>query len=387
MFQSTIDFIRKLYATGDFIPLHAPVFSGNEKKYLVDAIDSTFVSSVGPYVNRLEKEMADYAGTARAVAVVNGTAGIQVALRLVGVETNTEVITQALSFIATSNAIAYCSAEPIYLDVDLDTMGLSPIALKKFLEQFGEKRENGTFNKASGKKIAACLPMHTFGFLCRIEEISAICKDWNIPLIEDAAEAIGSGKGNKKAGAFGDMGVYSFNGNKIITSGGGGIIVTNDEKLADKAKYLTTTAKVPHPWEFYHDEVGYNFRLPNLNAALLCAQLESLDAFILDKTDTFKQYAGFFENHSIRFKIPLEGTYSNHWLMSIELESRTQRETFLKEANDQGIMCRPIWTLNYKLPMYQHCQRDAQTNAEHLEDRIVNIPSSVKSEYISRNTQ
>ena len=276
-FNSVISFIKEQHNNKDFTPLHAPVFNGNEKKYLLDTIDSTFVSSVGSYVDRFENMMSTIAQTQKAVAVVNGTAGIQVALRLAGVNAGDEVITQALTFIATINAIIYNGAVPVFVDVDLDTMGLSPKALEAFLSENAELREDGTYNKKSGKKISACLPMHTFGFPVHLDELNAICSQWNIALIEDAAESLGSSYKGRPTGSVGKLGVFSFNGNKIVTSGGGGAIVTNDIELGIKGKHLTTTAKISHPYEFMHDDLGYNFRMPNLNAALACAQLEQLD--------------------------------------------------------------------------------------------------------------
>lgn len=375
--QTVIDFIRAQFHTEDFIPLHAPVFNGKEKKYLLDTIDSTFVSSVGAYVDAFEEKMQQLTQTPKAVAVVNGTAALQVALRLAGVKSRDEVLTQALTFVATANAIAYNQAHPVFLDVDRDTMGLSPTALSNFLEVHAEKRNDGTYNRTTNRRISACLPMHTFGLMCRIEEITAICGDWNIPLVEDAAEALGSTYNGKAAGSFGLLGTFSFNGNKIVTCGGGGAIVSNDIELGKKGKYLTTTAKVPHAWEYVHDELGYNFRMPNLNAALACAQLEQLEDFIGQKRKLFEQYTNFFADSPIVVKQPLLNTTSNHWLIALELPDRDARDAFLKATNAAGVMTRPIWQLMYKLPMYKNCQRDGQEQAEYLEDRIVNIPSSL----------
>jgi len=377
-YNNTIGFIREAFGTNDFIPLHAPHFAGNEKQYLADTIDSTFVSSVGAYVDRFEAMMCKITTTGKAVAVVNGTAGIQVALRLAGVKYGDEVITQALTFVATANAIAYNGATPVFVDVDLDTMGLSPKALQSFLEEFGEKRDGGCYNKKTGKKIAACVPMHTFGFPVHLDELLAVCNTWGIPLIEDAAESLGSDYKGKPTGSFGAMGVFSFNGNKIVTCGGGGAIVTNDIKIGEKAKYLTTTAKVPHPYEYVHDEMGYNFRMPNLNAALACAQLEQLDAFVANKRQLAQEYINFFGSEGIKFRTEIPDTKANYWLMCVELSSKGERDTFLKATNESGVMTRPIWQLMFRLPMYSHCQRDSQQNAQFLEERIVNIPSSVR---------
>jgi aminotransferase in exopolysaccharide biosynthesis len=376
--KKTISFIQEIYQSQDFIPLHEPRFVGNEKKYLLDTIDSTFVSSVGAYVDKFESMMQEITQTQKAIAVVNGTSGIQVALRLVGVKAGDEVLTQALTFVATANAIAYNGAKPVFLDVDLDTMGLSPNAIQNFLEEYGDLREDGCYNKKTGNKIAACLPMHTFGFPTRIDEIINICKTWKISVVEDAAESLGSEYKGQPTGSFGEVGVFSFNGNKIVTSGGGGVIVTNDADLGIKAKYLTTTAKQPHPYEYVHDELGYNYRMPNLNAALACAQLEKLNWFLEKKRELAKKYEDFFEGEDAKFRTELPETKANYWLMCVELENRNERDLFLKETNDAKVMTRPIWELMFRLPMYQDCLKDEQLNAKFLVDRIVNIPSSVK---------
>lgn len=376
--KDTITFIQDIYRTKEFIPLHAPTFGGNEKNYLIETIDSTFVSSVGAYVDQFEAMMTAITKTKKSVAVVNGTAGIQVALRLVGVSAGDEVITQALTFVATANAIAYNGASPIFLDVDLDTMGLSTKAVSQFLEEFGDLCEEGCFNKKTGKKISACLPMHTFGFPVHLDELKTVCDAWKIPIVEDAAESLGSEYKNQPTGSIGDMGVFSFNGNKIVTCGGGGAIVTNNEQLGMKGKYLTTTAKVPHSYEFFHDELGFNFRMPNLNAALACAQLEQLNGFLENKRSLATDYINFFDNSGIKFRTEIPNTKANYWLMCVELENQKERDLFLAETNNAKVMTRPIWQLMYRLPMYQHCQRDEQLNAQFLEERIVNIPSSVR---------
>lgn len=377
--KDTILFIQDIYKTKDFIPLHAPTFIGNEKKYLIETIETTFVSSVGAFVDQFEEKIAEISKTQKAIAVVNGTAGIQVALRLVGVNTGDEVITQALTFVATANAILYNGASPIFLDVDIDTMGLSPKSVSQFLDEYGELRDNGCFNKKTGKRISACLPMHTFGFPVHLDELKNVCKAWNIPIVEDAAESLGSEYKNKPTGSIGEIGVFSFNGNKIVTCGGGGAIVTNDEKLGIKGKYLTTTAKVPHTYEFYHDELGYNFRMPNLNAALACAQLEQLGLFLENKRSLAEEYKKFFDNSGIKFRNETPNTKANYWLMCVELECQKDRDLFLTETNNSKVMTRPIWQLMHHLPMYKNCQRDQQLNASFLEQRIVNIPSSVRS--------
>jgi len=373
-----ISFVRDQYRTDKFIPLHEPRFRGNEKKYVLDTIDSTFVSSVGAYVDQFESMMQEVTQTSKAIAVVNGTSSLQVALRLSGVSAGDEVITQALTFIATANAIVYNQATPIFIDVDLDTMGLSPTAVEAFLEEFGEIREGGCYNKSTGKRIAACMPMHTFGFPVHLDELLAICNKWQVPVVEDAAESLGSYYKGKHTGSMGLISGFSFNGNKTITSGGGGVIVTNDIEIGKHAKYLTTTAKRPHPYEFFHDELGYNFRMPNLNAALACAQLEELEGFLADKRDLATSYSALFQELGIKFREELPEAKANYWLMCVELNNMAEREDFLKCTNEAGIMTRPIWNLMYRLPMYTHCQRDAQKNAEFLEERIVNIPSSVR---------
>lgn len=376
-FEHTINFIREVYKSKEFIPLHEPRFRGNEKKYLLDTIDSTFVSSVGAYVDQFEEMMQGITGAKKAVAVVNGTSALQVALRLTGVKQGDEVITQALTFIATANAIAYNGAVPVFVDVDLDTMGLSPRALDRFLEEFGDLREDACYNKQTGRKIAACLPMHTFGFPVYLDELIGICEKWQIPIVEDAAESLGSTYKGKTTGSLGRLGIFSFNGNKTVTCGGGGAIVTNDVVLGEKGKYLTTTAKKPHPYEFFHDELGYNFRMPNLNAALACAQLEQLAGFLIEKRKLAETYGSFFASENIKFRKELENTKANYWLMCVELESKEERDAFLNQTNGNKVMTRPIWQLMFRLPMYANCQRDEQKNAIFLEERIVNIPSSV----------
>jgi len=378
--ENTIQFIRDYYKSNDVIPLHEPRFIGNEKEYVTNTIDSTFVSSVGAYVDQFEDMMAQISQTKRAVAVVNGTAALQVSLRLAGVSQGDEVLTQALTFVATANAIAYNGAEPVFLDVDRDTMGLSPQAVEAFLEEFGELRDGDCYNKKTGNRISACVPMHTFGFPVHMNELMTVCETWNIPIVEDAAESIGSTYHGKQSGGFGKFGVFSFNGNKIVTAGGGGAIVTNDAEAGDYAKHLTTTAKKPHKYEYVHDKLGYNYRMPNLNAALICAQLEQLNNFIENKRTLASKYESFFKKQGLSFRTENPNTKANYWLMGAELENRKERNQFLKITNEQGIVTRPIWRLTYKLPMYEGCYRDEQKNAEYLEDRIVNIPSSVRVE-------
>ncbi len=377
MFENVINFIQETYKTKDFIPLHEPRFAGNEKKYLNECIDSTFVSSVGKFVDEFEEKIASYTGAKYAIATSNGTSALHISLILANVERDDEVLTQPLTFVATCNAISYCGAKPLFIDVDRETMGLSPIALKEFLENNTTVKNQQCINNESGKAIKACVPMHTFGHPCKIDEIKDICDQYHIVLIEDAAESLGSFYKNRHAGTFGKMGVMSFNGNKIITAGGGGCIITDDEDLAKKAKHLTTTAKEPHKWEYAHDMVGYNYRMPNLNAALLVAQLENLDNFIDKKRKLADMYEEFFKGVDCKFvKEKVEGS-SNYWLNAIILNDKQQRDIFLNESNAEGVMTRPIWTLMSKLPMFKHAQCGDLTNSEWLEDRVVNIPSSV----------
>ena len=375
-YTPVVDCIRSVYKTDSFIPLHEPRFLGNEKKYLNECIDSTFVSSVGKFVDEFEEKIASYTGAKYAVATSNGTSALHISLLLANVEQNDEVITQPLTFIATCNAISYCNASPVFIDVDKDTMGMSPVALEIFLKENAEVKNQQCVNKSTGKIIKACIPMHTFGHPCRIEEIQKICKEWHIVLVEDSAESLGSFYRGQHTGTFGELGVISFNGNKIITSGGGGCILTNNEDLAKKAKHITTTAKEPHKWEYSHDMVGYNYRMPNLNAALMVAQLEQLDGFLKSKRSLAKIYKKFFQNGDIHFVIDPENAKSNYWLNSIILKSKDQRDLFLDETNSQGIMTRPIWVLMNKLPMFEKAQCGDLTNSEWLEDRVVNIPSS-----------
>jgi len=377
MFNDVIHYIKSLYPENKYIPLHGPKFIGNEKKYLNECIDSTFVSSVGKFVDEFEYKIAKYTGAKYAIATSNGTSALHISLILANVGRSDEVITQPLTFVATCNAISYCGAKPIFIDVDRDTMGLSPSALKYFLENNTTVKNQQCINNSTGKVIKACVPMHTFGHSCRIDEIKDICDKYHIFLIEDAAESLGSMYKNKHTGTYGQIGVISFNGNKIITSGGGGCIITNDKELAKKAKHLTTTAKTPHKWNFDHDMVGYNYRMPNLNAALLVAQLENLDSFINSKHKLAGIYKDFFNGTDYVFvKEPIDSK-SNYWINSIILEDRQQRDEFLDKTNSQNIMTRPIWKLMNKLPMYNHAQCGDLTNSEWLEERVVNIPSSV----------
>jgi perosamine synthetase len=378
MFKNTINFIQEMYDTNTFLPLHEPIFFGNEKKYLNECIDSTFVSSVGKFVDNFESMMAEYTGAKYAIATVNGTAALHIALKLVDTDEKSEVITQPLTFIATCNAISYCNASPIFVDVDKTTMGMCPKSLEGFLKTETTQRNGICYNKTTGKKITAVVPMHTFGHPCEIDSIAKICKEFNLALIEDAAESLGSYYKDKHTGTFGTFGTFSFNGNKTITTGGGGMILTDDERLAKQAKHITTTAKIPHPYEYVHDEIGYNYRLPNLNAALGCAQMESLNYILTYKRELANRYKNFFKEENIHFVSEQKNAKANYWLNTIVLKDKKERNIFLEETNKAGVMTRPVWQLMNKMEMFKECQSSKLSNAQWLEERVVNIPSSVK---------
>jgi len=380
MFDSLIRFVRDQYRTDEFIPLHAPVFRGRERELVLDTIDSTFVSSVGAYVDRFEKDMAEFTGSPRAVAVMNGTAALHIALKLADVVPGDLVVTQSLTFVATCNAIAYCSAEPLFVDVDRHTLGLSPTALDAWLSEHALIDDHGDCRTRIGRRrIRACLPMHTFGHPVELDALIAVCERWNLILVEDAAESLGSYYKGRHTGNFGKIGVLSFNGNKIMTTGGGGMLLT-DEDIGKRAKHLTTTAKIPHPYEFVHDEVGYNYRLPNLNAALGCAQLEQLPAFLASKRTLAARYIEFFKDSDLQPIVEPVGCRSNYWLNGVICQDGEQRDALLKSTNEAGVMTRPIWTLMTRLPLYTNALRGSLDNAEWLEARVVNLPSSVLPE-------
>ena len=377
MFDRLVSFIRDQYRTDEVIPLHAPVFNGRERELLLDTIDSTFVSSVGKYVNRFEADIATLTSSPSAVAVMNGTAGLHVALELVGVAPGDLVVTQSLTFVATCNAISYCNAEPLFIDVDRKTLGLSPTALEAWLSEHAFIDDDGDCRTRVGhRRVKACLPMHTFGHPVDIDALIAVCKPWRLILVEDAAESLGSYYKGRHVGTFGKIGVLSFNGNKIITTGGGGMLLT-DEGTGTRAKHLTTTAKLPHAYEFVHDAVGYNYRLPNLNAALGCAQLEQLPSFLASKRALAGRYSEFFKGSDLRFIVEPDDCYSNYWLNGVICQDRAQRDALLKSTNGAGVTTRPIWRLMTRLPMFAAALRGTLENAEWLEERVVNLPSSV----------
>lgn len=377
MFESLVRFVREQYRTNEFIPLHAPVFAGHERQYVTDTIESTFVSSVGAYVDRFERDIATYTTSPRAVATVNGTAALHIALQLAGVRTGELVITQPLTFVATCNAIAYCNADPVFIDVDRHTLGLSPKALAAWLEEHAHLGDDGLCRtKMDGRVVRACVPMHTFGHPADLDGLVAVCSAWKLALVEDAAESLGSLYKGQHTGTFGLLGTLSFNGNKIITTGGGGMILSG-EALATRAKHLTTTAKKPHPFEYIHDELGYNYRLPNLNAALGCAQLEQLDEFVANKRELAARYADHLKGSNLQFVSEPPECRSNYWLNAVVCEDREQRDALLKASNAQGVMTRPIWALMNHLSMYASSLKGELANAEWLEARVVNLPSSV----------
>ncbi|ULX56807.1 aminotransferase DegT [Ectothiorhodosinus mongolicus] len=376
--QSVIQALRSVLGDGSCV-LHEPRFQGNEQAYVQECITSTFVSSVGRYVDRFEQELAAFTGARRAVAVVNGTAALQVALQLAGVQAGDEVIVPTLTFVATANAVHYLGATPHFVDSAEDTLGMDPAALKDWLKHVAEPTAAGSRNRHTGCPIRAIVPMHTFGHPCDLEGLLTIAHDYRLALVEDAAESLGSYYQGQHTGAFGELGALSFNGNKVITTGGGGAILTNDERLADHAKHLTTTAKQPHRWDYVHDEIGYNFRMPNLNAALGCAQFEQLPSFLASKRRLAERYAEAFRGvESVRLMREPKDCRSNYWLQTLLLDEAVadQRDAVLTATNDAGLMTRPAWGLLHQLPPYQQCPRAPLSVAESLARRLINIPSS-----------
>jgi len=376
-FQQIVFFIKDIYKK-DFIPLHEPYFDEEEKKWLIKAIESTFVSSVGPFVEEFEKKIAQYVGSKYAVATINGTSALHLALLAVGVKEGNEVITQPLTFVATCNAIKYCGAEPVFVDVSEKTLGMSAESLEYFLKKYVEVKNGYAYNRITKRRISACVPVHIFGHPTEIDEIVTLCREYNIKVVEDSAEALGSFYKGKHAGTFGNAGILSFNGNKIITTGGGGMVITDDESIAKKVKHLSQVAKVPHPYEYYHDTLGYNYRMPNINAALGLAQLEKLNWFIDKKRQLAEIYKEFFQTlEGIEFIEEPEEVKSNYWLNAVRFPSKKERSLFLEYANKEGVQARGVWTLMYKLPMYRDCFKIATPVAEKLEETVVNIPSGV----------
>ncbi|WP_416141354.1 LegC family aminotransferase [Lysinibacillus capsici] len=368
--------IKKLYGK-EFVSLHEPTFNEKEVEYVTDCVKSGWVSSVGSYVTRFEEDLAKFVGVKRAVAVVNGTAALHIALKIVGVEENDEVLMPSLTFIATANAVSYLQAIPHFVDVNKETLGVDPFKLEKYLNKIAELRQGELYNKHTNRRIKALVPMHTFGHPCMMDELVALCEKYKIVLVEDAAESLGSYYKGKHTGTFSKVSAMSFNGNKIITTGGGGAILTDDETLADYAKHLTTTAKVPHRWEFIHDEIGFNYRMPNINAALGCAQLEKMNDFLKQKRGLTIIYEGLLKNiEGIRlFKEPIE-TMSNYWLQVMLLDEQYDRNEVLNFLNEQGVMSRPIWTPIHELEMYKDCPKMNLFTTQQLKQRMINIPST-----------
>lgn len=363
-----------------FTPLHEPEFSGNEARYVLDCVETGWVSSVGAYVDRIEKDLAAYTGAKFAVATVNGTAALHMALLVAGVEAGDEVIAPALSFVATANAIRYLGATPHFVDIEHATLGMDAAKLDAYLDAIADKSDAGVVNKNTGKRIACVVPMHTFGHPVNLDALNKVCARWNLTVVEDAAESLGSTYKGRHCGTFGRVAAISFNGNKVVTTGGGGALLTNDEALAKRAKHLSTTAKTPHPWHYVHDEVGYNYRMPNINAALGCAQLEQLDGFVAEKRALTARYVEAF-NHldGVRVFTETGGGKSNYWLNAIILDDPALRDPALEALNGANFMSRPAWTLLHKLPPYQGAPAmDDMSGAERIEATLINIPSSPK---------
>ncbi len=376
MINRLIQFVRDTYQTNEFIPLHAPTFDGNELKYVADTINSTFVSSVGKYVDEFESCIEGYTKTAKAIATVNGTAALHTALYMAGVKPDDLVITQALTFVATCNALHHMGAEPIFVDVSHVSLGLCPKAVEEYLDANAVVDERGCIHKETQQRIRAVVPMHTFGHPVELDELAAVCSKWQLKLVEDAAESLGSFYKGQHTGTVGEFGAISFNGNKIITTGGGGIVLCRDTADGTHTKHITTTAKVPHPYEFYHDEPAFNYRMPNLNAALGCAQMEALPVYLRRKRELAANYSRFFEGSDFRFVEEPEYAQSNYWLNAILCPDRESREELLKVTNDIGVMTRPIWKLMHRLPMFKNALRGDLTVSKWVEANLVNLPSS-----------
>ncbi|MFL9755292.1 LegC family aminotransferase [Vibrio cyclitrophicus] len=373
---SIVEFVRDTYRTDEFIPLHAPTFNGNEKAYVMETIDSTFVSSVGKFVDDFERKIEAYTGTAKAVATVNGTAALHAALYMADVQRGDLVITQALTFVATCNALYHMGAEPIFVDVSPVSLGLCPKAVDAFLSEHAETTEAGCIHKQTGKRIKAVVPMHTFGHPVELDELVAVCLKWNLVLVEDAAESLGSFYKGKHTGTVGDVSAVSFNGNKIITTGGGGMVLCKTEELGARTKHVTTTAKVPHPYEFFHDEPGFNYRMPNLNAALGCAQMEVIEQYLKQKRQLAKCYEDLFSGTDFQFVTEPDYAESNYWLNAIICPDKKSREEILAGTNSAGVMTRPIWQLMHRLPMFENAMRGDLTYSEFIEAHLINLPST-----------
>ncbi|EAJ6781446.1 aminotransferase LegC [Campylobacter coli] len=378
MFEKEISFIKSLF-NKENIALHEPCFIGNEKKYLLECIDNGFVSSVGEFVTRFEEALKEKTKARFVIATNTGTAALHIALLANGIDENCEVITQSISFVATANAIAYTGARAIFLDIDENTLSLGPKALQNFLENHSYQKDGFTYNKITHKRIKACVVMHTFGLSADIEKLCEICKNYNIFLIEDAAEALGSTYENKALGTFGKCGILSFNGNKIITGGCGGAILSDDENLAKLARHLSTTAKIPHPYEYDHDRIAYNYRLCNINAAILFAGLENLELFLENKRELAKIYKDFFKNHDkCKFIDEKSNEKSNFWLNTLLFKNENLRNIFLEECLKNNIFVRPVWKSLPSLKAFQNCQSNELINTKKLEKRLINLPSSVR---------
>ncbi|AHW92342.1 aminotransferase LegC [Campylobacter coli] len=378
MFKKEISFIKSLF-NKENIALHEPCFIGNEKKYLLECIDSGFVSSVGEFVTRFEEALKEKTKARFVIATNTGTAALHIALLANGIDENCEVITQSISFVATANAIAYTGAKPVFLDIDENTLSLSPKALEHFLENQTYQKDNLSYNKTTHKLIKACVIMHTFGLSAHIKAIKELCEKYHILLIEDAAEALGSTYENKALGTFGKCGILSFNGNKIITGGCGGAILSDDENLAKLARHLSTTAKIPHPYEYDHDRIAYNYRLCNINAAILLAGLENLELFLENKRELAKIYKDFFKNHDkCKFIDEKSNEKSNFWLNTLLFKNENLRNIFLEECLKNNIFVRPVWKSLPSLKAFQNCQSNELINTKKLEKRLINLPSSVR---------
>lgn len=378
--NSVLETLQAVLPTERFLPLHEPLFRGNENKYVKECIDTGWVSSVGKFVDRFEKDLAAYTGVKRAVAVVNGTSALHICLILAGVKAGDEVLVPALTFVATANAVTYCQAVPHFVDSCYETLGLDPDKLEYYLSEIAEIRNGRCYNRKTGRRISAVVSMHTFGHPVDMDKVNAVAEKYHLKVVEDCAESIGSLYKGKHTGNFGLVSAMSFNGNKTITTGGGGAVLTNDEELGKLAKHLTTQAKMPHKWEFRHDMVGYNYRMPNINAALGCSQLEELPDFLVKKRALAEKYRKFFEgNESVDFFIEPDFAKSNYWFNALLLkpELAHMRDRLLVLLNDNNIMSRPVWNLMYTLEMYKDCPRMDCSNAEDIGRRLVNIPSSV----------